>query len=118
MADNDDNPKDQRKAKREIRSIREMYKNADQLHAGFSETDAPRLQKPVSPEDPFGSLESDPTEAAESRSADAEHLWIVYVLADLAEYAQKKGLTAVYECIEDTQLRVTDILDPEESQDD
>ncbi len=114
MADESDKQQGRPRSKSDIQRVKDLYKSVDQLYGGFRESDAPKFQDPVSAEEHPQISGDVPSEPPEPTVVDADHSWMVAVLADLAEYAQKENLYLVHECIDAARRRVSEVLNSED----
>ncbi|MFK7761674.1 MAG: hypothetical protein AB8B62_00300 [Roseobacter sp.] len=92
--------------KSKMEDVKELYKNVERFHGGFSE--------PGDGAEKFSGKPSDPgqgTGASRSVGVNAAPRWVLEVLSDISHLAENEGWIELHTCLQDATLSISQVLD-------
>lgn len=108
--DSDQSPPRRRRTDKQVELAEELYRLADQVCASSSETSREGQQRKKWARRRLKREISIIVEQDGLRPSAANHRWIVDALDDIADYAERNGMTVLFEYLRDTHFLVLEIL--------
>lgn len=110
---NDEKPSKHVQRDLRLERVKALFQQADRSHGGFAEhpsqTFADRADKATEPPAAGGVTSGTAQPAGDTN----DHRWMLDVLSTLAEYAMREKLYHVSDCIENAQMRIEEMLNPQ-----